>query len=93
MHTIYLGVLNTLVSVVFWALIGANVFSIQGTEEEVLIESVMQIRTRLFGYYARSRDASPQTPLTQLDNLTPGMLGSSRRPVLSAKAVESKDCL
>ncbi len=52
--------------------------------------TVLRIKAELWNYYKRYREAHPGQDVTELENLTPNMLGSNTQRNLSTKAAETK---
>eukprot|EP00969_Alexandrium_andersonii_P010430 454436-Alexandrium_andersonii.AAC.1 len=73
----------------------SNVFQIptSKTEDERFQISVMQLRAELFGWYRGRRKSHPNAPLTELQDLTTGMLGSINDPTCKTKGAETKGLL
>ena len=61
--------------------------------EPRIVLSCLRIKADLWDFYKRWRLAHPRLDLTQVQDFTPGMLGSSTRRVLSLKAMETNQIL
>lgn len=90
LHGLWLGPAKDWCTAVFWSLIDYNVFGVDGTLDTRIINSVMRIKTELWDFYKRYREANPGADVTELENLTPGMLGKNNARMLSTKAAETK---
>ena len=82
LHCIVLGPALDWCTAVFWALLDHDV-----------VVSCLRIKADLWDFYKRWRSAHPGEDLTQVQDFTPGMLGSNTRRALSLKAMETKQIL
>jgi hypothetical protein len=92
LHCLYLGPAKDWCCAVLWALIDFNVYRFDGAVDQRIQLTTNRIRTELWAFYRRYKHNHPEEDVTQLEDLTPGMLGTSAKRKLSAKAMETK-CL
>ena len=78
---------------VFWALLGHDVYNVSRNMEQRIVLSCFRIKADLWDFYKRWRSAHPGEDLTQVQDFTPGMLGSNTRRALSLKAMETNQIL
>lgn len=90
LHGLWLGPAKDWCASVLWCLIDYNVFGVDGPLENQIMDSVLQIKAALWDFYKRWRQAHPGQELTELENLTPGMLGKNTDRKLATKAAETK---
>ena len=76
LHTLNLGVVMRYVNRVFWCLLDANPWGVpEALAHEFLHKKVSRLRVDLFAWYRRRRVSFPAEQLTELNKLTPKMLG------------------
>lgn len=90
LHCLYLGPIKDWCCAVFWATIDHNVFGMEGKKDHILAATVLRLKNLLFAYYAKVKRSMPEEHLTELEDLTPGMLGSQTHRQLATKAMETK---
>ena len=95
LHTLNLGVYKHFTVRAFWVLINADVWHVaEGrTAEERIALTVRCLRSDLVAFYKRYARAHPEQQLSEIQDLTPAMLGTSLRPKLRSKAAETKGLL
>ena len=92
LHCLYLGTALEYCCSALWMLIREDVFETESTtiyERQCL--STLRIRNELWQWYKDQRKTCKKK-LTELENLVPTMLGTSKKPALSTKGAETK-CL
>ena len=93
LHCLYLGPMKDWCCAVLWAMVDYNVFGVAHANVDTRLPlTVLRIRELLWGFYNRWQEAHPGEDISRLEDLTPGMLGSSAHRNLSTKAMETK-CL
>ena len=90
MHTIWLGPAQQYCAAVFWLAVDTNFFDVPGASEERLSSVVRQIRDHLWVWYSAYEATHRHQKITRLQDLTPGMLGSTTGRSLSTKAAETR---
>ena len=92
LHTLFLGVIQEFVKTILWMHILAGAWcSLAGrTEEEILKLSTLTLRTKLWNWYSSYHRANPLVSVTELQDLTTGMLGSRGHQALNTKGAETK---
>ena len=90
LHTLHLGVYQGFCQTVLWALIQADVWSVDWTTREELVAlSVMRCKGELWAWYSEQKRLHPTVTLYPLQDLRPSMLGSATSPTLATKAAET----
>ena len=95
LHTLNLGVYKIFTVRVFWALLSADVWGVAaGRTQEVRTQlGTMCLKNDMVSFYRRYRAEHPERSLTEMQTLTPSMLGTATRPRLQSKAAETKGLL
>ena len=89
LHTLYLGVVARWVVAALWLLV-AILGTYGGTEEAKNQQAIEILRCELFSFYGRRYREHPKEKISELSTLTLNMLGTKKRPLLKAKADETK---
>ena len=86
-HTIFLGPAQDYCGMVIWKLIQADAFGVARTTlEERVALSVQRLRGELFDWYRLRRSEGVPDDWTELQDITPTMVGTKAKPVLKSKA-------
>jgi hypothetical protein len=89
LHCLYLGVFNSLACHVLWELIMARAFSGASTQDELLANSATIIKMKLRNFYRDWKRLHPCQTLTEVSDLTAGMLGEPSSRKLASKGAET----
>jgi hypothetical protein len=89
LHAFYLGVMNTWCRVAVWILLLSGVYGVRATSDDSLTVCCLSLRSALFVWYGIRRRDFPDEVLTQLNDLTPAMLGSQWSPKCKTKGAET----
>lgn len=94
LHCLYLGVFQVHCSNATWAMIEADVFRTgqagHNTAEERLQASCLMLQTNLHTWCRRRRQTHPQERFTEVQDITPNMLGLRGQQRLGLKGGETK---
>ena len=88
LHCVHLGVLNCFCAVCLWQIIDSGVFGTAHTNDS-LIHIVNVIRNRLMQLYKDYRHENPASNLTQVDDLTVGMISPRESNAITTKGAET----
>ena len=77
LHCLWLGPAKDWCTAVLWSLIDHDVYGVGGPLDNKIPISVLRMKTELWGFYKRWRQAHPGEDVTELENLTPNMLGKT----------------
>lgn len=91
LHTLYLGPAQVWVVHALWRIILVDAFRIGATGDRLHNLSLLRIRDAMLAYYKRVKQERPDADVTQVQDLTMGMLGGKPGAVTSTmKAAETK---
>lgn len=91
LHTLLLGVVQRWIIRLFWKLLTHDVFETEATTEDARIAvGLLFLRAELWTWYAARERECPKIKMSKLNNITEKMLGTKAKPLLKAKADESK---
>ena len=91
LHCLYLGPVKDWCCAVLWAMVDYNVFGVAHANVDTRLPlTVLRIRELLWDFYNRWQGAHPGEDISRLEDLTPGMIGSSAHRNLATKAMETK---
>ena len=91
LHTLLLGVVQRYVLRVIWLFVQMDAYQTGArTKDERHRMTVMHMKSLLFLFYGTYERAHPGVQMSKLNNLTPKMIGTEKKPKLKAKADETK---
>ena len=97
LHAVYLGPVSDWCSAALWACIDHNFYGVGGGLDFRAITCCQLMKAELWEYYKNFSTTHPNRTLSEVADLTPGMLGAagkkSAKRALSFKAGETKDIL
>lgn len=91
LHTLALGVFQVALAHLFWALISANAWQVQGGSAAILELSVAKLRAELFAWYGTEQKAGRNH--CRVQQLLPSMFGSQSAPTLKLHGAETNGML
>ena len=89
LHTLYLGPMQIWCREIMWKFIESGVWGGGVHERDKLRVAAQSIKAELFSWYSTRRQAFPSENLTQLSNLSLGMVGKANAKRLKLKAMET----
>ena len=90
LHTVHLGVMQRFCCVVLWLCISQNAFRVPARAlDETVAATCLIIREQLTRFYATYARMHPAHRLTEIQDITPQMLGKRNKPKLKLKAAET----
>lgn len=90
LHTLYLGVMQSLCKTALWHLLVAPVWGVTSANApERIVLHLLRLRSQLMDWYSSRARMYPDEHLTQVADLTIKMLGSESNPKLRTKAMET----
>ena len=90
LHTVHLGVMQRFCCAFVWLCISRNAFRVPArTLEDTVIATCLAVRESITRFYAIYARANPGHRLTEIQDITPSMLGKRSKPKLKLKAAET----
>ena len=87
LHVLSLGAFETFNAACTWQLLNANIFDVhESSAHAVLVTNTLRLRADICAFYAREARAGVKH--CQIQDLTPGMLGSRDNPKMALHAAE-----
>ena len=91
LHCLFLGVVQRFLETSMWLCITCNVWQTSSAHAATRDElCVQRCRADLFQWYKTFRRAHPNVQVTELQDLTPGMLGTRLNPNFTPKGMEAR---
>ena len=89
LHCFYLGVMLAWCRIAVWALLSLGVYGSKDVSGAALQNNVLVMRGRLMAWYKARKSEHPSENLTQVNDWTPAMVGSSAKPKCKTKGAET----
>ena len=84
LHILELGLYGRWCSTMFWFILLCNVFDLETTDQETLCDAGMPfLRQMYFEFWREHRVVDPSENISEVHNLTIGMLGTKEKPRIS----------
>ena len=91
LHCLYLGILRKFSAELIWEIVLSGTYVKFGTQDEKVFGTIRMFETEMFGCYSRyRREHRDKQQLSELQVLTPPMIGTKKRPTIKAKGDETR---
>lgn len=83
LHVLDLGVVSRYVAYSLWVMLLTDPWSLPSQQWEELVEmGLTRVRSELWSYYAKARVEDPSSNVSEIHDLTSGMVGSREAPLM-----------